>query len=120
MMRRYLATATQQGPHLTVTLSGGLFSVDGTNTNRFHGVVQPAVVRFDFLGFDPWDSVPFGGVVAERLTTGIFVPSGRVAAAGPPERLAGPLDGYFDMLDYAGTQRSSGCYSSNHQFLLAR
>ena len=114
--RHYHAVVTQEGPSLTVTLSGQEFS----KPNQFPGRAEPAVVRFtigDGYFYGPDDGIN------ERLVSGnVLNFEGFVEATRSPGGIIGRLDGNVSVYRPAAVGSwyifVGECRSANHQFSL--
>jgi hypothetical protein len=96
--RQYDAAIAQNGPQLTVTLTGAPFFISGDQGNRFTGVVTTTGATFKMRGFYiPYFSSlddPAHPDVVERLPDGtLLVIDGGVTVVTTSDGLAGPSRG---------------------------
>jgi hypothetical protein len=122
--RTYRASVTQDGPRVSVTLSGAnLFG-----TSRFEGRVFPDSVSFTLggPGFDPYYYY-YGRItpdLGERLSGSRFmITSGSVNAKRTTTGIAGVLNGLLRVGEGPnpplGT-RIADCFSNEHQFVMTK
>jgi len=117
-VRQYSAAVTQTGPSLQIELSGAALLRDPVNpTGHLYGKLEPGRALFTLYEWSPWEVN--ASVIADQLTTGIFVPVGTVVAAVSNEGLAGTLDGLL-VVDGNGPSRIAWCSSPQHHFVLSR
>ncbi len=115
-VRSYQADVRQDGPRVTVTLSGPTF-----RGHAFSGRVEPGGVVFDL----PWhDSNDFAdpSIIDLLPTSGVLTADGHVTAAISPNRLAGLFNAEFSIFE---TEQSwarpiASCRSETHQFVLSK
>jgi len=141
MVRNYVATVTQDGIRVTVTLGGAAFASDshGVPVNSFLGRVLPDSIQFtvgtlsySYYYYYYYVSTP--GII-ERLARPQVGPwgfsqndylavSGTATTSITPSTLSGTLNGTLTMQTPTGngtSYRSLGsCAASNHQLILAR
>jgi len=123
--RQYLATITQDGALLDVTLSGATFVLDQSgNGDGFRGRAQPGQAVFTLKANDFYYYRTIGDIV-EELSPSLFVSmSGSVVAdVIQGGRIAGSLNGEIatfgsDPRRFPPPQRF--CRSAGHQFVLTR
>jgi len=128
--RTYSAVMTQDGPRLSVSLSGGNFSLKSGRGNQFDGHIEPTGISFKLgsLGgyaYDYYYYHPGVPDVADRLSTGeylSYLATARTTAT--PGGFSGPLDGIAmvfspgaDGAPSASLPRSM-CWAGDHQFSL--
>ena len=125
--RSYDATVTQDGPRLSVTLSGADFIVSRDRGNRFTGVVDGGN-RVTFVIGDPiyYYEYYFAGKydLAERLSdTSALLISGNVTAGASSRGISGTLNGAF-MVSQTGGRFGpviqASCYGTAHRFEMVR
>jgi len=126
--RSYDATVAQDGPQLTVTLSGADFIVTGGRGNSFTGVLDGGN-RVTFAIGDPiyyYEYYNFGHYdVIERISnTSALLISGKVTAGLTSRGISGTLNGAF-MVTLAGvspatTRIQASCYGTAHRFEMVR
>ena len=123
--RRYSAIVTQNGPLLSVELSGAAFVDPMPADRRFTGRIDPFTISFDMMWWDAnWDFGP--PRIVETLPTGeVLVISGYVDAAASQGSVSGTFYGYFYIYPAGVTPRANlaaaaHCYSPNHRFVLSR
>jgi hypothetical protein len=121
--RSYLATVTQSGPQLLVSLTENRFKVLFGSGNLFFGTSGVGGATF-FLGDFSLGSYYYGYYypsVAERLPNGtILVVAGSVSATGEASGLSGKLNGTLSNWSSAFPNGSllGACSSASHQFTL--
>jgi hypothetical protein len=120
--RRYTAAATQDGPHLRLTLADAEFVIVGGRGNTITGTTDPNdSMRLTLAG--PSDYYYYYYRVSdlvERLNDGSqLVISGTVTASGDSRRVAGTLSGSFVLKSSTGT-RTAECSAANHRFEMVR
>ena len=116
-VRSYTGVVTQRGAELEVVLTGATFPViGGTAHDRFRGSVEPGRVVF-LLNFDDGD---WPDLLEQLATSTFLVVHGTVVATGPADRLAGMLDGWFQVERDLFFSHIAWCYSASHQFVLSR
>jgi Big-like domain-containing protein len=123
--RTYIATVSQQGADLKVTLSGSDFVITNGRGNTFDGSEDPFDnVRF-MLGSNSYYYYYYflgsSGIV-ERLTpTTSLLVTGVVNAKGSSSAIVGGLDGTIQVKEGSGfPQPQPPCYSRSHSFEMRR
>lgn len=121
--RRYAAFVTQNGPMLSMELSGAAFVSPMATDSRILGTVEPGRVLFDLFWW-AWDfGLPY---IVEKLPTGeTLVVSGWAETMTAPRGLAGTLNGSFGVTPAGvtpgvGVASAAHCLSSAHRFALSR
>lgn len=129
--RSYEATVAQDGPQLTVTLSGADFIVTGGRGNSFTGVLDGGN-RVTFAIGDPiyyYEYYNFGHYdLVERISnTSSLLISGKVTAGLTARGISGTLNGAFMVtqaalppLPPATTLIQAYCYGTAHRFEMVR
>ena len=104
--RTYDASVEQDGPQLTVKLSGPRFLLTGGQGDRFSGVVTTTGATFDLQNFRDYyyyRSNPAHPDVVELLSDGtLLVPAGLPALTLSPSGLGGQA-GYLGLTQYRGS-----------------
>ena len=117
--RIYAASLTQDGPSVTVTLTGSQMV---TGQNQFTGRIQSDSIEFQ-IGNNNYYYYYYGpsGGVAERLsTTQEFVFGGQLHAQRSGSPIMGRLDGTLEILFEPGNTLSAQCVAPNNQVTLTR
>lgn len=123
--RRYAAAVTQNGPQLSVELSGAIFIEPMKRDSRIAGQIEPQRVLFDLHWGDAnwWWGPP---LIAERLETGAgFVVDGSAETVSSRGGLFGTLSGTLFVFA-AGVEPAfaataiAQCGSTKHRFELSR
>jgi hypothetical protein len=126
--RSYEATVAQDGPRLTVTLSGADFIVTAGRGNAFTGVLDGSN-RVTFAIGDPiyyYEYYNFGHYdVIERISnTSALLISGKVTAGLSSRGISGTLNGAFMVTQAAvppaSTRIQAYCYGTAHRFEMVR
>jgi hypothetical protein len=126
--RSYEATVAQDGPRLTVTLSGADFIVTGGRGNSFTGVLDGSN-RVTFTIGDPlyyYQYYDFGHYdLVERISnTSSLLISGKVTAGLSSRGMSGTLNGAFMVTQAAvppaSTRIQAYCYGTAHRFEMVR
>ena len=126
--RSYDATVAQDGPRLTVTLSGADFIVTGGRGNSFTGVLDGGN-RVTFAIGDPiyyYQYYNFGHYdLVERISnTSSLLISGKVTAGLSSRGMSGTLNGAFMVTQAAvppaTTRIQAHCYGTAHRFEMVR
>jgi hypothetical protein len=114
--RSYAASLIQNGPSLSVTLTGPQVV---TGQNQFTGRVEPDSIQFQIGSYDYYyGSYGLNGAVAERLSaTQEFEFGGQVAAQRSGSRIVGQLNGTLQIVTLPGAV-SAQCMASNNQVTL--
>ena len=125
--RTYSAAVTQDGPKLTVTLSGGKFQIINGRGNQFEGHIEPGGVSFtlgSLGGFSYYYNYYYHvGIpdVAELLSDGRYLSflgtaSGPVTASG----ISGPISGWVVVFSPTadGSPGAEAMCHGGHQFSL--
>jgi hypothetical protein len=113
--RSYAASLIQNGPSLSVTLTGSQLV---TGQNQFTGRVQPDSIQFQVGSYDYYYGLT--GAVAERLSaTQEFEFGGQVAAQRSGSTIVGQLNGTLQIVTLPSAI-SAQCIASNNQVTLAR
>ena len=120
--RRYTAIATQDGPHVRLTMVDADFVVVGGRGNTISGTTDPNdAMRLTIGG--PADYYYYYYRIAdlvERLSDGRqLVISGTVTAAGDSRRVDGRLGGSFVLKSSLGA-RTAECGAGDHRFEMVR
>lgn len=125
--RRYAATIVQDGPRVSVTLSGAFRTHDGRQRNSFSGMVEPggiATFRLDapYCGFYYYyyDCSPMDAEVVEEIapeTTLVIAGSAFVRDSG--SMMSGALSGSITTYD-AALKPAATCSAGRHSFVLSR
>lgn len=122
-VRSYDALVEQDGPSLTVTLSGAQFLAEsGRTLNRFKGVLEPdravftlAAPAVDFYYYH------YGGPdVFEILSPGRNYVMQGTAVVPMPDRLDGTMSGTIRFLTSSRFATASACSADDHRFVFAR
>jgi hypothetical protein len=118
--RTYAAEISQDGPRLTVVLSG---LVSGTFTGR----TEPGAVTFDIRGTDPYYYYyyyvyPPLDVLEQFTSTSLFTFAGRVNATASGGQISGTLKGVLATLQspISGYPRTIASCGGQHPFVLTR
>ena len=115
-VRTYTATVRQEGPKLSVELSGARFSPGGSG---FTGRVEPTRIVFD-LPWDGWSSPP---AIEEWLGSGrFFMVYGTAFVTGSSDHLSGRLAANMTLADRSTSDLalSAMCDAADHEFTLSR
>lgn len=121
--RSYDAVVEQDGPSLTVTLSGAHFlSERGRTHNRFKGVLEPdrAVFTLGAPAVDFYSYYDTGPDVFEILSPGRNYVMQGSAVVPMPDRLTGTLSGTIRFLTSSRSTTASACSAADHRFVFAR
>ncbi len=123
--RTYSAAISQNGPQLTVTLSGGTFYKPPSTSpvlNTFRGVAEPGSVRFQLGAGYEYYSFYYGyypDLLEQVPPANLFTMTGSVAVTPTSTGFTGALNGEF--VSYSSSfRRLASCRSSNHRFELIR
>jgi hypothetical protein len=138
-VREYLATVTQDGPRLSVTLSGAEFATTspGVIGNHFDGRARPDSVEFTLGSFSYYYYYYSSWGFVERLTTRPpigawgFAQSlyltvfGTAVGSATPSTISAALNGTLGLVDAPSgfsVRRStlSSCNARDHQLVLTR
>ena len=121
--RRYAAFVTQNGPKVSVELSGAVFAAPMPTDSRIPGTVEPGRVLFDLFWW-AWDfGVPY---IVEKMPSGeTLVVSGWAETTIAPRGLIGTLNGTFGVAPAGvtpgvGVASTASCLSNAHRFALSR
>jgi hypothetical protein len=123
--RSYAANVQQNGPQLTVRLSGADFIVTGGHGDHFSGFAS-ADGNVTFAIGDAYTYYYYSGHfdVVERLNpTSALLVSGNVNATSSPTLISGTLNGSISLTQGTTapfTRFSGQCYSPDHRFELRR
>jgi hypothetical protein len=126
--RSYVATVAQDGPQLTVTLSGADFIVTGGRGNSFTGVLDGGN-RVTFTIGDPIYYYAYYNLghydLVERISnTSSLLISGKVTAGLTSRGMSGTLNGAFMVTQAAAppasTRIQAYCYGNAHRFEMVR
>jgi hypothetical protein len=125
--RSYAATVQQNGPQLTVRLSGADFIVTNGNGDHFSGFVSAdGKVTFAISNTSSYYYYYYSGHFdfVERLNpTSALLVTGSVNATSSPTLISGDLNGSI-LLSQGTTapfmRYSAQCYSANHRFEMRR
>jgi hypothetical protein len=118
--RSYAASVTQDGPSVTVTLTGSQMVA---GLNQFTGRIQSDSIEFQIGSYYNYYYYYYGlsGGVAERLsTTQEFVFGGQLHAQRSGSPIIGRLDGTLEILNVPGNSISAQCMAPNNQVTLTR
>jgi hypothetical protein len=124
--RSYAATVQQNGPQLTVRLSGADFIVTSGHGDHFSGFVSAdGNVTFAIGDADTYYYYYFGHFdFVERLNpTSALLVNGNVNATSSPTLISGTLNGSILLTQGTTapfTRFSGQCYSPNHRFEMRR
>jgi hypothetical protein len=122
--RRYNATVAQQGPKLTVTLSGADFIISDGLGNHFMGALDPIDnVTFKLGDRDDIYLSKYADLVERVDSTAAFLVYGTVSARATSTGIVGTLRGSFITADPNNPSywsRSGWCYSDAHLFQMHR
>jgi hypothetical protein len=123
-IHQYTATVVQQGPRLSVTLSGAVFIVSNGRGDRFAGTLDPIDnVTFDLGKPDDIYLSEYADLVERVDGTTAFLVYGTVNAKASPTGIVGTLAGSFITADASHPSywsRSGWCYSAGHLFEMRR
>jgi hypothetical protein len=123
-IHQYRATVVQQGPRLSVTLSGAVFIVSNGRGDRFAGTLDPIDnVTFDLGNPDDIYLSEYADLVERVDGTTAFLVYGTVNAKASPTGIVGTLAGSFITADASHPSywsRSGWCYSAGHVFEMRR
>jgi hypothetical protein len=114
--RAYDAVVEQEGPHLTVRLTGPRFLVAGGQGDRFSGIVTPTGATFDLENFADWYYYPDNPVhpdVVELLPDAtLLVVAGLPSLVATPAGLSGQA-GYLGLSQYSGSRFPNVVYMTS-------
>jgi hypothetical protein len=114
--RSYAASLTQNGPALTVTLTGPEIA---PTQKGFFGRINPDAIEFqigsayNYYGY-------FDGIAEQLSTTQEFLFRGQARAQRNGNTIAGPLDGTLETLTEPGNLITAQCLAANNQVTLTR
>jgi len=121
--RRYAAVVTQNGPKVSVELSGTIFVAPMPTDSLILGTVEPGRVLFDLFWW-AWDyGSPY---IVEKLPSGeTLVVSGWAETTIAPRGLIGTLNGSFGVAPAGatpgvGVASAAYCLSNAHRFAVSR
>jgi hypothetical protein len=115
--RTYAASLTQDGPSVTVTLTGADI-VPGQN--QFTGRVEPGAIEFQIGTYSSYYYTLFN-LIAERLSaTQQFEFGGQIHAQRSNGAITGRLDGTIEVVTSGPGGTSAQCVAPNNQVTLAR
>ena len=124
--RTYDAQVTQDGPRLTVLLSGAQFALRGERGNGFTGHIAPDGITFVLSG---WDDYVYHGIyynlveVLADTPLKLYTAAGTVSASASPSGISGFLEGEIAAVTALGQYSNSewwDCVSHKHRFVLQR
>lgn len=127
--RTYTAAVVQNGPALTVNLSGAtLIANRSGNGERFFGRMEPGQIRFSVGNADDFYYYYYGripGIVEEIEPSLYYMVFGSVTIANAsPNRLSGMLNGAIMTRSrdprQGGFSPEQECAAPDHQFVLSR
>jgi hypothetical protein len=122
--RRYSATVSQQGPSLTVTLSGADFIIRNGRGNHFTGTLDPVDnVRLNLGNPDDIYLSEYADLVERFDSTTAFLVYGTVHARATSATIIGTLAGSLITADANSPSywsKSGWCYSEGHGFEMRR
>jgi hypothetical protein len=115
--RSYTVSVTQNGPALTVTVTGAAIM---PRENQFTGRVQPDAIAFD-IGFGSFGNGLDDGVAEQVSSTQWFVFGGSVPAQRSGSEMTGHLDGALEVYTPSSPTTYSlaaQCVASNNSMTL--
>jgi hypothetical protein len=125
--RSYDATLAQDGPRLSVTLSGADFIVTRGRGNAFTGVIEGNRMTFaigDVYGYYEYYLPEKYDLVERMSNTSALIINGRVTAGLSSKGISGTLVGAFMVTEAAvapfTTRIQASCYGTAHRFEMVR
>lgn len=122
--RSYDAVVQQEGPRLTVLLSGPEFVLaSGRSLNRFSGLVEPGQAVFSIAGRgSDWYYYYYGwpDILEILAPSRNFTFSGTATTTIAADGLRGTLSGVMSIEEHLQTQTRGTCESSGHSFVMTR
>jgi len=113
--RTYAASLTQNGPSLTVTLTGPEIV---KNQNQFTGRVDPDGIAFSIGGTNHYYAYYYGAIGEQLSTTQAFEFQGQVRATHHGNAIAGLLNGGLELVTLPYYNLEAQCVAPNHQLTL--